>query len=183
MWTKKEQEALEFSFQAHKGQKRKGSGVDYIAHPMTVALILAKIGVQEDVLIAGILHDIIEDTDFEKEDIKEQFGPIVAKLVEEVSEDKKLPYETRKRMAFEKISEMSREAILIKAADTLANLTDLTRHLSKEGEEAFDIFNTDKGRKIEQIKKNVSEIKKRIKNEDLRAKLTKRLEEIKEYED
>ncbi len=69
IYTQKIQHAIRFAIKTHEGyqkQKRKGKDVPYITHPLTVGLILAKAGANEDVIIAGILHDTIEDSIEEK---------------------------------------------------------------------------------------------------------------------
>ncbi len=184
MWTKKQQKAVTFSFQAHKGQKREEKDLPYVLHPMAVGIILAKLNSSEEVIIAGLLHDVIEDTDFEKDDIKEKFGKKVANLVDEVSEkDRDLPYAERKQRAAAKLLEVSDQAVMVKAADVLSNITDLTIDLFKRGEVAFDIFNTDKNSKIKQIERVIKILKIRIGSEKIIKKLEERFTEIKRYED
>jgi len=73
--------ALEFAYAAHLGQKRR-SGEPYIAHPVAVAAILAELGLDAETLMAGLLHDTIEDTQARPEELEESFGPAVRKIVE-----------------------------------------------------------------------------------------------------
>ncbi len=75
------EEALEFAKEAHKGQYRK-SGEPYIIHPILVAAITAYVTAEEEMVIAALLHDVVEDTSFSIEDIQERFGQNVADLVE-----------------------------------------------------------------------------------------------------
>lgn len=183
MWTNKEQEAVEFSFKAHKGQKRKGTGIDYIAHPMTVGVILAKLGLKKEIIMAGVLHDIIEDTDHTKRDIEKKFGEKVSNLVEEVSEkDRDLPYIERKQRAAAKLLNVSKEAALIKAADVLANTTDLIIDLENRGKNAFEIFHSGKDEKIKQIERVISVLCLRLKEEKVINDLRDNLKKIKQYE-
>ena len=72
-------EAYDVAYKQHNGQKRK-SGEPYIIHPEAVAKILAELGMDEDTLIAGLLHDVIEDTDFTPEMVEEKFGSDVRHL-------------------------------------------------------------------------------------------------------
>ena len=184
IWTKKEQEAVQFSFIAHRKQKRKGTDIAYVSHPMIVGLILARLGADNRVVVAGILHDIIEDTDYEKEDIENRFGEYVADLVEEVSEtDRDLPYKERKERAAAKLYEVSEDAVLIKAADVLSNMIDLETDLKKNGEDSFNIFHTDKNQKIKQIERVVNILSFRLKDDELILNLKETLNEIKKYED
>ncbi len=183
LWTKKQQKAVEFSFAAHEGQKRKGTKIDYISHPMIVGLILARIGADDNQIIAGILHDIIEDTDFTKEDIEDAFDEDVADLVEEVSEtDRDLPYVERKERAAAKLFIISDRAATIKAADVLSNITDLEADLERKNDEAFNIFHADKSQKIKQISRVVNILKTRVENEDLINSIEETFKKIKAHE-
>ncbi|MGM0438907.1 MAG: HD domain-containing protein [Patescibacteria group bacterium] len=184
MWSKKEQQAVEFSFKAHEGQKRKGTDIAYVSHPMIVGLILAKISDDEDVIIAGILHDIIEDTKFTKADIKNKFGSKVANLVDQVSEkDRDLPYIERKDRAAAKLFTIDEEAVLVKAADVLSNITDLSTDLDKRGEESFKIFHPEKEVKIKQIERVINIIISRIGDQKITKEMQETFKEIKKYED
>ena len=125
--------AIRFATKTHEiyqKQRRKGKDIPYITHPLVVGLILARAGASEDVVAAGILHDTIEDSIPEKkvssEMLSERFGEAVSQLVESVSElDKSLPWEERKREALEHIKSFSHEALLVKSADTLCNVSEL----------------------------------------------------------
>jgi (p)ppGpp synthase/HD superfamily hydrolase len=115
-------EALEFTALAHEGQKRlQPDDIPYISHPYAVALILHKAGYSEDVIIAGLLHDIIEDTQYGADEIKVRFGDHVLELVSSVTEDKTLPYHERKEGYLKNLETSSAEARAISAADLLAN--------------------------------------------------------------
>lgn len=114
-------QALEFASIAHRGQLRKfPANVPYISHLAAVAEILSKAGFSEDVVVAGLLHDVIEDTPF-KGEILEKFGAEVYKLVEAVTEQKTLPWAERKEKYLTQIEAASQEAKAISAADLLAN--------------------------------------------------------------
>ena len=82
--TEREQAAIDFATQAHEGQKRK-SGEPYIIHPLAVMNILREWGMDEDTVIAGVLHDTVEDTGVTLDEIKEKFGETVAFLVDGVT--------------------------------------------------------------------------------------------------
>ncbi|GIW29124.1 MAG: guanosine-3',5'-bis(diphosphate) 3'-pyrophosphohydrolase [Meiothermus sp.] len=131
-------EALEFAYTAHQGQQRK-SGEPYIVHPVAVAQILAELGLDVETLLAGLLHDTIEDTDVRPEDIEERFGIAVRKIVEgetKVSKLYKLAHATQEdKHAEEKHAEDLRQMfiamaedvriIIVKLADRLHNLRTL----------------------------------------------------------
>ena len=102
------EQALAFAAQAHAAvhQERKGTDFPYVAHPIRVAEILDRFGCSEDVIVAGFLHDTIEDTDVTAEEISAAFGPRVAGLVTAVSEpDKSLPWKTRKQHTIEHLEQ------------------------------------------------------------------------------
>lgn len=151
--TERIQSAIRFAIKAHTGQTRKGKGVPYITHPLTVALILSQAGASEDIVIAGILHDVVEDSDgaVALSDIEDKFGETVAGLVQHVTEeDKSLPWETRKRIALAHIKDMSHDALLLKSADVLHNLSELVHDVEEQGDEVFEKFNAPKEKKLAQ---------------------------------
>lgn len=95
-----------------------------------MACLLAEAGVKNaDVLMAAILHDTVEDTDTTFEEIEEHFGKTIRDIVAEVSDDKSLPKQERKRLQIEHAKRTSHKAKLVKLADKLYNLRDLERSL------------------------------------------------------
>lgn len=122
-------QAIEFSAYKHRTQKRKDADASpYINHPIAVATILATIGGVTDlaVLIAAVLHDTLEDTRTTPAELEERFGPEVRALVEEMTDDKSLPKLERKRLQVEHTPQASAKAKLIKLADKIANVRDVT---------------------------------------------------------
>ena len=120
--------AASFAAQRHTGQTRKGErGEPYINHPLEVANLIANIGGVNDVeiLMAAILHDTVEDCGVTGEEISLHFGETVAGYVLEVTDDKSLPKEERKRLQIEKTPAKSRRAKLLKVADKTSNLRGL----------------------------------------------------------
>ena len=146
--SEKIQKAIKFAAKTHQvyqDQRRKGKKIPYITHPMTVALTLAIAGAKEDVIVAGILHDTIEDSPSEKkvttEMIEERFGKNVARLVMSVTEeDKALPWEVRKKMAQIHINNFSHGSVLIKSADVFSNGAELIDDHMREGDTVFTRF-------------------------------------------
>jgi len=109
-------------------QRRKDADASpYINHPLALAHILASEGgvTDRDVLIAALLHDTVEDTETTAEVLEREFGPKVASIVSEVTDDKSLPKEERKRLQVAKAASKSREAKLVKLADKISNLRDI----------------------------------------------------------
>lgn len=97
-------------------------GQPHISHHYFVAGVLQAHGFDEDVVIAGILHDLVEDTDVTVEDIRKQFGERVARIVEAVSFDQSLPWKERSKTMAERIAKASPDAKAVKTAD-------ITHHL------------------------------------------------------
>lgn len=120
--------AVDYAAYQHRLQLRKGaSGASYIIHPMKVARILYDTGGIRDVevLMAGLLHDTIEDTGAKREELVALFGERVASLVCELTDDKDLPKKDRKRLQIENASHKSAEAKAIKLADKIYNVEDI----------------------------------------------------------
>lgn len=120
--------AIAFAAHKHRDQRRKdASASPYINHPIGLADVLANEGgvVDEAVLIAAVLHDTVEDTQTTKEELADRFGPDIAAIVLEVTDDKSLPKAERKRLQVEHAGTISSRAKLVKLADKICNLRDL----------------------------------------------------------
>ena len=119
--------AYEMAKTAHSGQKRK-DGSPYVTHCVAAADIAADIGLDEDSIVAALLHDIIEDTDLTHEDIAKQFGTSVADIVEGVSKLTRVQYTSKEDEQMENLRKMLMamakdiRVILIKIADRLHNM-------------------------------------------------------------
>ncbi|XP_075895678.1 guanosine-3',5'-bis(diphosphate) 3'-pyrophosphohydrolase MESH1 [Nelusetta ayraudi] len=123
-------ETVNFAAEKHRNQRRKDTEqTPYINHPIGVARILSHEGdiVDVQVLQAALLHDTIEDTDTSPAELEAKFGPVVARIVQEVTDDKSLPKQERKRQQVAHAPHCSHQAKLVKLADKLYNLRDLNR--------------------------------------------------------
>ncbi len=128
--------AIYFATKAHKDQKRKVEDVNMIFHPFTVGMILQRNGCDEDVVAAGILHDVVEDTPYSFDDIEKEFGKKVRDYVYDASEpDKSLEWEERKKHTIEHIKNAPLGSKLIVACDKISNLEDLSDCIELYGEE------------------------------------------------
>ena len=125
--------ALKFATEKHKGQFRKGTDRPYITHPTLVAKLLDDAGCSDSVVIAGLLHDTIEDTDTTYDEIKTTFSKEVADLVMEVTQ-------TDKAKAFSSLDKKSEDGLRLKSADTISNLMDINADYQIVGEALFDRF-------------------------------------------
>ncbi len=120
--------AMAFAADKHRNQRRKDVDASpYINHPIGLANVLAnEAGVEDErVLVAAVLHDTIEDTETNEQELIRLFGKEVADIVLEVSDDKALPKAERKRLQVEHAPTLSRRAKLVKLADKICNLRDV----------------------------------------------------------
>ena len=117
--------AAHFAARHHAAQRRKGAAAEpYVNHVLEVADSIARVLTEPDtnLVIAGLLHDVVEDADVTKEELAEQFGSDVANLVMEVTDDKKLKKEERKRLQVVNAPKKSVRAQVIKLADKVSNV-------------------------------------------------------------
>lgn len=140
------EQALRVAAGAHVDQRRKGKKIPYITHPVQVSIILLHYDFPMEAVIAGLLHDVVEDQGYELTQIEEDFGPLTAEIVDALSErkrdkqGKKRPWETRKQEALEKIRQSSQEAVAVKVADTLHNTRCFILDFQHEGAELWENF-------------------------------------------
>ena len=126
-------EALSLAARSHQGQMRKDGRTPYVAHPARVLTIVATLfGVKDaETLTVAALHDTIEDTTTDRDDLIEAFGPQVAAHVATLSKDKRLPHDEREQAYFDALAAAPLPVKLCKLADTLDNLLD-SQHLDAE---------------------------------------------------
>jgi (p)ppGpp synthase/HD superfamily hydrolase len=133
--------ALIFAAKAHANQYRKGTDIPYITHPVGVAMILLELGCSWDVVIAGLLHDVVEDTPVSLVEIEEHFGETIAALVQSVSEpNRTASWEERKKHTLSELKGASLPTKLITCADKLHNLRSLSRDYAGVGEAVWSRF-------------------------------------------
>ena len=119
--------ALDFASRAHEGQRRK-SGEPYIIHPIEVACILAEHRMDADTIIAGLLHDVVEDTKYTVSDIASQFGSAVSTIVSGVTDDKPQKADNQRELLLAMSAEW--RVLWVKLADRLHNMRTL-KHMPK----------------------------------------------------
>ena len=120
--------AAAFAAEKHRKQPRKGADPSpYINHPLEVAQIIALVGgvEDEDILVAAILHDTVEDTETTLEELSHEFGPKVSGYVNEVSDNKSLPKAERKRLQIEHAAHLSVGAKIIRLGDKITNVREI----------------------------------------------------------
>ena len=135
-------EAIQVAAVAHRDQKRKGTDIPYITHPFMVAMILSQAGYPEDVIVAGVLHDTLEDTDLTLDDISSRFGNRVAGIVQGCSEeDRTLPWKARKQHTIDYLKTASPEVRAASCADKLHNVRCMAVDYREMGERLWVRFN------------------------------------------
>ena len=136
------EKALMFAAIAHSGQTRKGEpDKPYIVHPIAVAQILMEYGADNNVIAAGYLHDVAEDTKYSLDDIRTKFDDDIAHLVECATEiDKSKSWEERKRHTIDTAKDLSSREKLILIADKINNAENLKRIFDKKGFKDFSNF-------------------------------------------
>jgi (p)ppGpp synthase/HD superfamily hydrolase len=137
--------ALTLAAQAHRDQLRKGTDIPYIAHVVHVSVILIRHGFGEDLAIAGLLHDVVEDTDVALDSVRDRFGDEVARLVAAVSETKaldgvELPWEQRKEEKLAHLRASGPDVAALKAADAIHNVRSIVADLHEVGPTLWERF-------------------------------------------
>jgi (p)ppGpp synthase/HD superfamily hydrolase len=146
------QTALMTAFECHRGQTRKLGGAPYTVHILDVArLLLSEPGVSDDVVVAGILHDTLEDTSYTPQQLERDFGPHVLSLVQFATEpdkdhstskeQRRRTWRARKEHTITACAHASRDQLLVLLADKLSNLASLREELHLYGETIWTAFN------------------------------------------
>lgn len=136
--------AFIFASEKHKNQFRKGTKIPYIVHLYEVYNFLREENADLDTIVAGILHDTIEDTDATYQEINDLFGSNVANIVNSESEDKKLPYRERKALHMNHLKNCDENIKLINCADKLSNLRSIYLDIKYFSDSIFNRFNGSK---------------------------------------
>lgn len=147
-FTERFDRALAFAHDLHRKQLRKGTRIPYIVHLMSVAAIVAENGGTETQVIAGLLHDAVEDQGGEPtaQRIKREFGPGVHRIVmgctDSLAQDpaEKLPWEERKKAYLAHLEEAPPEMRLVSAADKIHNARSINADLRVHGQDTWDKF-------------------------------------------
>jgi len=145
--------AIKFVAEAHQGQYRKGTNIPYISHLMNVMKILCETGCDKEIITAGILHDVVEDTSVTIDQVERIFGKRVAFMVAGASEPEHMRgghYETtswrlRKQHTIEFVSRKAMvEQLLVSCADKLDNAEAIRQDYLLKGDKLWERFNAPK---------------------------------------
>lgn len=142
--------AIVFAVRSHTGTERRGKGFPYIVHPMEAVAIVATITPDQELLAAAALHDTVEDTNVTIDDIRAEFGDRVASLVmiDSVGDDEGTWHE-RKQKAIDLISNASLDAKIVAMGDKLSNMRAIARDYAVQGDELWNLFNTNDSKEHE----------------------------------
>jgi myo-inositol-1(or 4)-monophosphatase len=155
MYSYKVEQAIKAAALLHQDQLRKGViPIPFITHLVSVMLILRDYTTDEDVLVAALLHDTLEDTDYTRDELREDFGDRVAMIVEALTEDKyldgrKLTWAETKREYAKKLKKGPVEAIMISAADKTHNFRSMIDEYYSNHNQFLQDFGTDLDARLE----------------------------------
>lgn len=135
--------AIMFAVRAHAGTERRGKGFPYIVHPMEAVAITATITSDQEILAAAALHDTVEDTDVTIDQIRDEFGDRIARLVqiESVGDDEGTWHE-RKQKAIDLIANAPLDAKMVAMGDKLSNMRAIARDYHMQGDALWSLFHT-----------------------------------------
>jgi hypothetical protein len=124
--------ALAYAVEQHAGQRRTADGAPFILHPIEVATLLADAGAPDHVVAAGVLHDTIEKTSTEPQDVRQRFGVRIASLVMALTEDPAISgYNARKAALRDQVEQAGDEALMVFAADKVSKARELRMTLAR----------------------------------------------------
>ena len=169
--------AIVFASRKHAAQRRKGSDIPYIAHLMEVMQILIENNCEKNVIIAGILHDTIEDTGTAPDEIRALFGEDVLSIVQVETEDKTKTWQERKQATIDHLPSASKEAKLVCCADKLSNMRSIYADLEDIGEKVWERFNADK-KSIQWYYENILPAISEISDSDMYKDLSEIIEDV-----
>lgn len=142
------EQAVAIALKAHDGQVRKTDNSPYIIHPLTVAHLVSLYTKDEEIIVAAVLHDVLEDSDWSSTELRQKVGDRVVDVIEAVTEDKNLPWEERKEKYVNSVVFADEAARLVSVADKVHNAITLLRELKEKGEVVWSSFNRGREQKL-----------------------------------
>lgn len=175
------EKAISFAVERHSGAVRKATTTPYILHPLEAMQILASVKADTFLLIAGVLHDTVEDTETTIEEIAELFGSDVADLVSANSEDKSKSWDERKTHTIKSLKEAPLRVKMLIAADKIANLRSIAADYKELGEDLWKRFNAPKEKQAWYycgIQKSLSDLQYHTETQPLYSEITDLCNEV-----
>ena len=174
-FTPRIEKAIRTATVAHRKQKRKGSDIPYIIHPFSVMCIASEVTNDEDILIACLFHDILEDVqeEYSRSKMLEEFGERVVSIVDGVTKDSSIKDWQGRADAylFHLENKASNESVIVSAADKIHNLMSIINDYQILGDELWSRFNAGQERQLWWYKSILELIIKRNAPNKLRIKL------------
>ena len=133
-------QAIGYAVEKHSGQKRKGRDVPWIVHPLEVMTMLSAMGADEELMAAGVLHDITEDTDASLDEIEELFGKNVRRLVASHLHDPAKTWKENRNNIVESLKDADRDVKMLIMADKISSLRDLSREYRTAGDAVWNRY-------------------------------------------
>jgi (p)ppGpp synthase/HD superfamily hydrolase len=180
--TKKIQKALNLAAAKHNGQMRKSSKLPYIVHPFSVAIILSEFTDDENVIVAGLLHDLLEDVEsYSYQNLKNDFGQKIADIILGISEEndfdngesEKETWKKRKLGYLKNLEKQNQESLLICAADKIHNLKSMSRIYQEQKRGMWRDFNAPLEKQIWYYQAVIEILEIKLKNRQILKKLKK----------
>ena len=142
------QKALQIASAAHFGQRRKGDNEPFIIHPVTMAMMLQKEGMEDNVIATALVHDVLEDTDYTEERLRKELGEEVHAMVRALTNQKGLSWKGKKLKYIESVRESSNQVKMVALADKIHNMQCVIAAYCKDGNEIWKRFNATKAEKF-----------------------------------
>ncbi|MBN1759388.1 MAG: bifunctional (p)ppGpp synthetase/guanosine-3',5'-bis(diphosphate) 3'-pyrophosphohydrolase [Chitinispirillaceae bacterium] len=134
--------ATVFAARAHAGQFRKCTRIPYLCHPLDVARTLVRLGCDDPVVTAGILHDVLEDTTVTRSELAGEFGEGITGIVEQVTfHDQDDGWRGKKQRTITRLMTVDEQALAVAAADKFCNLSDIAADVAIAGDMVWERFN------------------------------------------
>jgi (p)ppGpp synthase/HD superfamily hydrolase len=166
-------DALAFADERHAGQTRDLDSIPFVTHPVEVACLLHEAGYSDQVVAAGVLHDVLEDTDVERTELEQRFGREVAELVEAVSDDPTIEDHAERKAALRRqVANAGESAAAVFAADKVSKARELRVRVSRGGLKHGD------GAKIDHYEQSLAMLMELIPGHELVDQLRMELESV-----
>lgn len=180
-FSRKIDEALKKAALLHDGQIRKWGGIPYITHPMAVAMTVSEYTDDEDVIVAALLHDTLEDTDYNPSQLEMEFGTKVFEIVNGVTEAKstsKFSWDARKEGYLKQLEGGSQESLLAAAADKICNRRNFIDAFKQGGESFLAAFHASPIKKYLYHYSILEIMRKKLENQEILEEYEKLLDKM-----